>query len=107
MCPSIIHNSSNYKTEFMKKTKNNILNELRYKQQLPDQKNCKKPCLQLKTLTRFINRLEFSGTGHVGSTTMLILRLPEQVKVHKRLLSYGWFDFIVDTGSSLGLWLGN
>ena len=91
----------------MKETKANILDELRFKQQLSDQKNCKKPCLQLKTLTRFNNRLEFSGNRHAGSTTALILRLPEEVKVYKRLLSYGWFEFIVDTGSSLGLWLGN
>jgi hypothetical protein len=84
-----------------------ILSDLKFKQQFPDQKNCKKPCLQLKTLTRFISRQEFSKQKNSGKKTQLILRLPENVTTYKQVLSYGWFEFIVDTGSSLGLWLGN
>ena len=28
------------------------------------------------------------------------------VKVKKKIVIYNWFNFIVDVGSSLGLWLG-
>ena len=28
------------------------------------------------------------------------------VKVEKKVVAYTWFNFIIDVGSSLGLWLG-
>ena len=107
VCPTILNNSLNYKENFNKKMVEHITRDLKYKLQLRDQKTCRKPCLQIKVLTRFISSQDYSVLKHADKKTILVLQLPEDVTAYRRLLTYGWFEFIVDTGSSLGLWLGN
>ena len=103
VCPSILENALNYRKNFTQALKSIVMPSLKYQQQFPGQNNCKKPCQQIETMTRFISRNKNIKSHNLN----LFLRLSENVKVHKKLLSYGWFEFIVDTGSSLGLWLGN
>ena len=62
---------------------------------------CKKPC---KKMTNKITVI--SDTFLTGSRTYFKFRFKETVRVEKKVVVYTWFDFIVDVGSSLGLWLG-
>ena len=62
---------------------------------------CKKPC---KKMTNKITVI--SDIYKPGSDTHLKFRFKETVRVEKKIVVYTWFNFIIDVGSSLGLWLG-
>ena len=62
--------------------------------------DCKNPC---KKMTNLISlRADYTDIG----TTALHFRFKKNVKVEKKIVSYTGFNFIIDVGSSLGLWLG-
>ena len=63
------------------------------------EKKCKNPC---KKMT---NTLTLVDNSRAGFTT-LELRFKKTVRVEKKVVVYTWFNFIIDVGSSLGLWLG-
>ena len=64
------------------------------------EKKCKNPC---KKMTNTLSVI--SDTLAYGET-VLDFRLKKTVRVEKKVVVYTWFNFIVDVGSSLGLWLG-
>ena len=66
------------------------------------EKKCKKPCMKMtnKISLRAENDLEYPKYAE------LILKFRKEVIVKKQVVVYTWFNFIVDVGSSLGLWLG-
>ena len=65
------------------------------------EQQCKYPC---KKMT---NQVSFRGdTDGLGDGARLTLKFKKMVKVEKKVFVYTWFHFIVDVGSSLGLWLG-
>ena len=63
----------------------------------PIQKYCKQPCLHTRTTSLVKNEKGISGT---------VLQFNEDVVFTKKMTTYGYFEFIIDIGSSLGLWLG-
>ena len=63
------------------------------------EKKCKNPC---KKMTNTLTLVDDSRAG----LTTLELRFKKTVRVEKKVVVYTWFNFIVDVGSSLGLWLG-
>ena len=63
------------------------------------EKNCKNPCIKMTNIIS--KRAEFANAG-----TGLEIRFKKTVKVEKKIVSYTGFNFIIDIGSSLGLWLG-
>ena len=67
---------------------------------------CEIPC---KKMTNLISLRASEGGEKVSnnySAAYLELRFKKTVKVEKKILSYTGFNFIIDVGSSLGLWLG-
>ena len=63
---------------------------------------CKSPC---KKMTMILSPIgEENGVG-VGSSSVT-LRFDKLVKIERKMVVYTWFNFIIDVGSSLGLWLG-
>lgn len=65
------------------------------------EKNCKKPCKQqrIKVTLR-------SQTTRPSNVSVLSLTFDQTVKIFKEMPNYGWFNFLVDMGSSLGTWAG-
>ena len=61
---------------------------------------CKKPCKKMTNRISMIS--DKSRSGH----SVYEFRFKEKVRVEKKVVVYTWFNFIVDVGSSLGLWLG-
>ena len=61
---------------------------------------CKKPC---KKMT---NRISMISDKSKSPFSYYEFRFKEKVRVEKKVVVYTWFNFIVDVGSSLGLWLG-
>ena len=64
------------------------------------EKKCKNPCKQMKNTLSVISDL----SGRV--MTELEFNFKKTVRVEKKVIVYTWFNFIIDVGSSLGLWLG-
>ena len=64
---------------------------------------CKKPC---KKMTNKVFLQPFNQRGGGPSSAKLTLKFEKEVKFEKKIVSHTWFDFIIDVGSSLGLWLG-
>ena len=63
---------------------------------------CKNPC---KTMTNKVSLVaENDGIGK--NQTLVILNFKKTARVEKSIVAYTWFNFIIDVGSSLGLWLG-
>ena len=63
--------------------------------------NCKKPCRKMT------NRVSLADKAFLGCNVASVeFRFEKTVKVEKKIIVYTWFNFIVDVGSSLGLWLG-
>ena len=60
---------------------------------------CKNPC---KKMTNWVS-LTAERTGYL---TSLRIRFDKLVKIKKKVVVYTLFNFIIDVGSSLGLWLG-
>ena len=62
---------------------------------------CKMPC---KKMTNKVS-LRLDGAW-MGDQATLTFRFKKTVRVEKKVVVYTWFNFIIDVGSSLGLWLG-
>ena len=69
------------------------------------EKNCMIPCSKMtnKVSLRAENEPKLNENHNVA---YLILKFKESVKVEKKVVVYIFFNFIIDVGSSLGLWLG-
>ena len=61
---------------------------------------CKTPCRKMTNRVSLVDKEDYSD--HAA----LEFRFQKTVKVEKKMIVYTWFNFIVDVGSSLGLWLG-
>ena len=62
---------------------------------------CKNPCIKMT------NKVSLKMDDSKGiSKARLQFRFKKTVRVEKKIVVYTWFNFIVDVGSSLGLWLG-
>ena len=62
---------------------------------------CKNPCIKMT------NKVSLKMDASKGiSKARLQFRFRKTVRVEKKLVVYTWFNFIIDVGSSLGLWLG-
>ena len=65
------------------------------------EKKCKNPC---KKMT---NKVSLKVDKNRNFTFASIkFRFKKTVRVEKKVVVYTWFNFIIDVGSSLGLWLG-
>ena len=63
---------------------------------------CKDPCKKM------INKVTLRAKNDmlISDSALLTLRFKKTIKVEKKVVHYNWFNFIIDVGSSLGLWLG-
>ena len=64
----------------------------------------KTPCKKMKNMVSVLFDEETSGNA-IGETNFGF-SFKKTVTVEKKVVVYTWFNFIVDVGSSLGLWLG-
>ena len=64
---------------------------------------CKNPC---KKMINKISVISEAKTEATGNAAFLKFRFKKTVRVKKKIVVYTWFNFIIDVGSSLGLWLG-
>ena len=73
--------------------------------ELPIQEQCKQPCLTTKIDVQLRNK---GIPDHPKAATMAKANLKFQKTVEKRFLvvNYTLYNFVIDVGSSLGLWLG-
>ena len=61
---------------------------------------CKTPCHQMKITSRLLKEIPYAGPPK------LLFNFDQMVKKHYSIRTYDAFDFIVEVGSALGLWLG-
>ena len=74
--------------------------DIRYKRTKAEKK-CKNPCKKMtNTLSVISESVEYE------LYTNIEFRFKKTVRVEKKVIVYTWFNFIIDVGSSLGLWLG-
>ena len=66
------------------------------------EKMCKKPCRKMTNKISLISDQEKIDNERAE----IRFRFQQTVKIEKKVVVYTWFNFIVDVGSSLGLWLG-
>ena len=67
------------------------------------EEKCMIPCMKMT------NKVFLRSDGvekRMSFDLSLILRFKKTVKFERKVVVYTWFNFIVDVGSSLGLWLG-
>ena len=68
---------------------------------------CKHPCKKMTNTVSVRAENVGVGTSETGETeTLLILNFKKTVRIEKSIVVYTFFNFIIDIGSSLGLWLG-
>ena len=74
-------------------------------EELPIQEQCKQPCLTTKINVQLRNK---GIPDHPTAATMAKVNLKFEKTVEKRFLvvNYTLYNFLIDVGSSLGLWLG-
>lgn len=58
------------------------------------------PCTQMKINVDYIGKKKNYYNSYV------IFKFAEFYEFKSKQLAYGWFEFIIDVGSSLGVWLG-
>ena len=68
----------------------------------PAKESCTKPC----TVTQPNIFFEYEGKAHYHLVSSLVLNFGNQVVYTSKKLAYGPSDFLIDMGSSLGLWFG-
>ena len=69
------------------------------------EQKCDHPCKKMTNLVALT--AEIGDVEHLAKNmTLLELRFEKFVRIEKKLVVYTWFTFIIDIGSSLGLWLG-
>ena len=66
------------------------------------EKDCSDPCRKMKNTVSLVA----DDNNVIGYHTQLKFRFEKSVRVEKKVVVYTWFKFIIDAGSSLGLWLG-
>ena len=85
---------------------NEYLMELLAMRPIPPQKMCKEPCIATESY------IELRGTNtpdhpRNGATmTKVNLNFKQTVLKAYKIINYSPYDFLIDSGSSLGLWLG-
>ena len=62
--------------------------------------------VSLRAAQNDVGTLSISYKNRIFSTTHLHLKFKKMVRVERKIVVYTWFNFIIDVGSSLGLWLG-
>ena len=64
---------------------------------------CKIPC---EYTTNHVQLVAEKPDAYHEHWITINLRFNKMVEVKKKIIAYDMFDFIIDAGSSLGLWLG-
>ena len=84
---------------------NKYLMELVAFRPIPPQKMCKKPCLATESHVQLRGK---NKPDHPRGATMakVNLNFKEEVPKTFKMINYTPYDFLIDAGSSLGLWLG-
>ena len=69
------------------------------------EKKCKLPCIKManKVYLKAENKPKLNENHNVA---YLIINFKDTVKIEQKVVVYTFFNFIIDVGSSLGLWLG-
>ena len=62
---------------------------------------CKPPCRIITNTVRYLGDKE-----SLDLKTKFTIRFEQLIRVEKKVLAYTFFNFVIDGGSSLGLWLG-
>ena len=75
-----------------------------YQQPYPAQKMCKKHCNITYSLVRTVSLDPWDMCSDLGY--MLRFKFDKEVVYSKKVLSYTVYNFLVDIGGSMGLWLG-
>ena len=86
------HISTMIQTRFIKKKVFRKLTEVQTK--------CQNPCKKI------VNKVSLLYDEVSPQDTDIVFSFKQTVRVEKKVVVYSWFNFIVDVGSSLGLWLG-
>ena len=63
------------------------------------EKRCKQSCKKMTNIVSLRAKQRMPETS-------VVIRFESLVRIEKKIVVYTWFNFIVDVGSSLGLWLG-
>ena len=102
VCSDIVVNSSSYRDAFNSLVFTDFLSYKAMFISTPAEKKCSRPCnkMTVSVNTRGIAKFK----GYEGTT--LILEFNPTYQLRSKVLAYDEFAFIVDTGSSLGLWIG-
>ena len=79
-----------------------IVKPKKYWKLIEMEEKCKNPC---KKMTNIVS-IKVDEKKRYNGGSMLEFRFKKTVRVEKKVVVYTWFDFIIDVGSSLGLWLG-
>ena len=67
------------------------------------EEKCKNPC---KKMTNKISLKVDQMISKAELQSVVQFRFKKRVRLEKKVVVYTWFNFIIDIGSSLGLWLG-
>ena len=81
----------------------NTMNSLKDKQPYPAQNLCKNHCNITYSYVRTVALDPWNKCGDVGYTHKF--RFDKEVVYTKKVLSYTVYNFLVDIGGSMGLWL--
>ena len=68
------------------------------------EETCKNPCMKMTNILSM--RANQNRSEYTDLYTGLEFRFQKTAKLERKILSYTGFNFIIDVGSSLGLWLG-
>ena len=79
-------------------SENKIHHHMKNHKLAPYETNCKRPC---NVTTSYVKLKDDRA-----DTTRLKLTFRSEVQYRSKELAYGFFDFLVDIGGALGLWLG-
>ena len=102
VCPDLVHNSSSFKDAFAHFVFQNFIGTKRGFLSTPAEKRCSKPCKKMTIIVKNRGNSKFKNFNR----SQLIFEFNPTYELKSKVLAYDGFDFIVDTGSSLGLWIG-
>ena len=102
-CSGVINvTEETYREYFLSKEVFNTLESISYMVDYPAMKRCTKPCTVTRSNVLFVGK---KMNDHESNST-LRLRFDNIVVHRTKMLAYGFSDFLIDLGSSLGLWFG-
>ena len=78
----------------------NLLSTIHFNDKTEQMDACLKPCLEYSL------RIKLRNVGGVFGQQQFFLSFRKKVKVIKHMKAYDLFDFVVEVGSCLGLWIG-